>query len=167
VTDARRLGKRGAYRLGQLRAQGIAAGRPPRPFRPRFTRAHERGPLALLLAAVVVGIAVVAAGAVFDLWFMPFAVGLASGLADRFWGCGPRLMLPSAAVMAVVGWAIPIAWPALHGVPYRATARVIAALTGLPAHSSVGIGLALLVALVEALAGLWLGRALSPHPAED
>jgi hypothetical protein len=48
------------------------------------------------------------------------------------------------------------------GLPERSVARTIAALGGLPAHSVTGIAVALLVAAIQAAAGLWLGRALAP-----
>jgi hypothetical protein len=40
--------------------------------------------------------------------------------------------------------------------------RSIAALAGLPASAAVAIAVTLLVAVVQAAAGLWLGRALAP-----
>jgi hypothetical protein len=41
---------------------------------------------------------------------------------------------------------------------------VIAALVGLPAYAAVGIAVTLLVAVIQVLAGTWLGRALTPRP---
>jgi hypothetical protein len=69
--------------------------------------------------------------------------------------------------MALVGWGIPLWWPALHGQPSGATARVIAALAGLPAHAVAGIAVTLLVAVLQVLVGAWLGRALNPLPADS
>ena len=41
-------------------------------------------------------------------------------------------------------------------------ARSIAALAGLPASAAVAIAVTLVVAALQAAAGLWLGRALAP-----
>ena len=65
--------------------------------------------------------------------------------------------------MAAIGWAIPLGWQALHGAPVRATARVVAALAGLPPHAAVAIAATLVVAVLQALAGLWLTWALIPR----
>jgi hypothetical protein len=43
-------------------------------------------------------------------------------------------------------------------------ARTIAALAGLPASAAVAIAVTLVVAVLQAVAGLWLGRALAPGP---
>jgi hypothetical protein len=164
VTDVKRLGKRGSYRLGRLRARGVATAPPPAPFRPSFNRPRHRGPTSAWLLAAMAGAAVIAGGAVIGLWFTPFVVGLLAGLANRIGGWRARVMMPAVAAMAVVGWGIPLWWPALHGEPAGATARVIAALAGLPADAFVAVAVTLLVAVFQALAGLWLGRALTPHP---
>jgi hypothetical protein len=41
---------------------------------------------------------------------------------------------------------------------------VVAALAGLPPHAPVAIAVTLLVAVLQALAGLWLAWALVPKP---
>ena len=66
--------------------------------------------------------------------------------------------------MAAAGWAVPLAWLAGQGRPVGATARVVAALAGLPPHAAVAIAVTLLVAVLQALAGLWLGWSLGPSP---
>lgn len=167
MTDVKRLGKRGSYRLGRLRAQGIINVAPPVPFRPSFTRPRHRGPTSAWLLAAVGGVAVIAGGAVVGLWFAPFVVGFLAGLANRIGGWRARVMATAVAVMAVAGWGIPLWWPALHGTPAGSTARVIAALAGLPPYAFVGVVVTLLVAVAQALVGLWLGRALTPRPAGD
>jgi hypothetical protein len=164
VTDVKRLGKRGSYRLGKLRAQGVGAAAPLSPFRPSFTRPLHRGPVSLWLLGALAGTAVIAGGAAIGWWFVPFIVGLAAGLANYLGEWRARVLLPAVALVAIIGWAVPLALPALHGVPVGATARVIAALAGLPAHASVTIALTLLIPVIQALAGLWLGRALTPRP---
>ena len=45
--------------------------------------------------------------------------------------------LPAAAPVAALGWAIPLGWQAADGAPVSATARVVAALAGLPPHAGV------------------------------
>jgi hypothetical protein len=164
TADLRRLGKRGSYRLGRLRAQGIADLGPPTPFRPSFTRPRHRGATAGWLLAGLAGALVIAAGAAAGLWFVPFIAGLAAGLANRIGGWRARVMMVAVTIMAVAGWAVPLGWPALTGQPAGATARVIAALLGLPAFATTGVLATLAVAAAQALAGLWLGRALTPFP---
>lgn len=165
MTDMKRLGKRGAYRLGQLRAPRSRGPAPPAPFRPRFGHRPRRMSALLWLLLFVVGAVVIALGAALDLWFAPFVVGLLAGLAVRVTGWRMRAMLADVSAMAVVGWGIPLTLTALHGQPVGAVARVIAALAGLPGYAAVGVALSLLIALVQALAGFWLGRALAPGSA--
>jgi hypothetical protein len=164
VTDLRRLGKPGAYRLGRLRTQGISGPSPPTPFRPLFTRPRHRGPGSLWLLGWLAGAALIIAGAAAGLWFLPFVVGLLAGLASKLGGWRLRVALPAVAAMAVVGWGFPLCWSSLHGQPVAATALVIAAVAGWPAHAAVGIAVTLLIALVQAVVGAWLGRVLAPHP---
>jgi hypothetical protein len=167
TADLNRLGKRGSYRLGRLRAQGVSDLAPPAPFRPRFVRPEHRGPTALWLLALVIGMLLIWAGAVVGWWFMPFGCGLLAGLFNRYGGWRIRTLVPAVALMAVAGWAIPLCFQALRGQPYWGTARVIAALVGLPASAALAIALTLLLGVLEALAGLWLGRALLPQPTDD
>ncbi len=167
TADLNRLGRRGSYRLGRLRSQGVGDALPPVPFRPRFARHEHRGPTALWLLALLLGVLLIGAGAMIGWWFMPFGCGLLAGLANRYGGWRPRLLAGAVAVMAVLGWAIPLCFEALRGLPYWGTARVIAALAGLPASAALGIALTLLLGVLQALVGLWLGRALTPHRAED
>jgi hypothetical protein len=163
LADLKRLGKRNAYRLGSLRAQGIGEAAPPAPFLPSFTRSRRRGPLPLWLLGFVVGAALILGGAIVGLWFLPFVVGVLAGLAGRIGGCRPRVLFPAVTAMAVLGWGIPLWWPALHGEPSGATARVIAALVGLPAYAAAGFAVTLLIAVIQALVGGWLGCTLSPR----
>jgi hypothetical protein len=168
TAEFRRLGKRGAYRLGRLRAQGIRESRPPRPFRPRFTRHRwHRWSTSTWLLGVLAGAVVIAASTTVGWWFVPFVVGLGAGLANRVGGWPWRLAVPAVAVMAATGWAAPLWIGALRGLAYGGVARVIAALTGLPGGAVAGVLLTLLVAVVQAICGYWLGRALTPRLAED
>lgn len=163
MADLNRLGRRSAYRLGRLRTQGIEKAALPVPFRPSFTRPRHRGPMSAWILGWIAGVAVIAAGAAAGLWFVPFAVGLLAGLAAGPGGWRLRVMLPAAAAMALAGWGIPLWWSALRGQPAGATARVVAALAGLPPFAATGIAVTLLVAVIEAVVGQWLGRALAPR----
>ena len=159
MADLRRLGKRGAYRLGQLGSLPPAPRKPPSPHYPSWVPGH-RGPVTLWLLGCLAAVAVIAAATMIGWWFMPFAVGLAGGIASHLGRWRLRTALLATVVVAALGWAVPLGW---HAGTVRATARVVAALAGLPAHSSVGIAATLLVAVLQALAGLWLGRALFPR----
>ena len=100
TTDYKRLGKRGSYRLGRLRAQGIRVAAPPGPFRPSFARSTRRGPASAWLAGLLLATAVIAGGTVIGWWFLPFVAGLACGLANRVAGWRSRVALgePSVSV---------------------------------------------------------------------
>ena len=63
VTDLKRLGKRGSYRLGRLRAQGVIEAAPPAPLRPSFTRSYHQGRTSLWLLALLAGAAAIWGGA--------------------------------------------------------------------------------------------------------
>lgn len=167
MADLRRLGKRGSYRLG-ARAGGNGALRPAgrtgsAPRRPSFGPSRSRAWFGWWAAVSVAGAAIVAVAAEAGLWFMPFAVGLAAGLAAPRAGWPTRRALAAVLVMAAAGWGAPLIWPVAAGQPVGATARVIAALGGLPPHAAFGVVFVLLVACVQAAAGLWLGRAVTPR----
>jgi hypothetical protein len=133
-----RLGRPGAYRLGMLRA-GAEPGR-PRPRRPSFARASRRGPLWAWVLAFAAGAAAVAGGAIVGLFFIPFLVGVGTGLVVRWGSWRLRVTLPAAVLMAVLGWGIPLAWSA---------------------HEPGGTIAVLLAGVLQALAGVWLGRLLA------
>jgi hypothetical protein len=105
---------------------------------------------------------VIAGGTTFGWWFVPFVVGIAAGIAARYGRWRLRVTMPAVTLMAAVGWGIPLGWSAWRGSAVGATARVVAALAGLPPHAAAAIAFTLLVAVIQALAGLWLGRALVP-----
>jgi len=165
TAEFKRLGKRGSYRLGQLRTQGVRAAAAPVPFRPSFARSYRRGPASGWLLALVGGTVLIGATTMAGWWFVPFAAGLAAGLVNRMAGWPTRTAVAAVAAMAVAGWGIPLLWHALDGRTFGAAARHIAAANGLPRHASAGVALALLVAAVQAIAGYWLGRAATPRPA--
>jgi hypothetical protein len=163
TAEFRRLGKRGSYRLGQLRAQGVGEVERPAPFQPRFIRPNHRFPASVWLLGLVAGSALIAGAAAAGWWFGPFVVGALAGLANRIGAWRGRVAVPAVIVMGAVGWGAPLAWAALHGQPYAAMAHVIAVIVGLPASAVDGFGLTVLVAVAQAVTGYWLGRALTPH----
>jgi hypothetical protein len=167
TTDLKRLGKRGAYRLGRLRVQGLEGDQRPVPFQPRFVRSDHRWPPSTWLLGLLAGVLLIAGGAVAGWWFLPFAAGVLAGLANRIGRWPTRVALPAVATVAALGWMAPLVWSVLGGQPYIAVARVIAALLGLPASAAAGIVLTLAVAVTQGVVGYWLGRALTPMPAED
>lgn len=115
----------------------------------RWTRAAPTG--AAMLAVIVIAV-----GAFAGLWFVPFAAGLAIGLATRRRRL--RSVLPVTVTVAATGWAVPLAWQAADGEPIVATAKVVAALAGVPASAGLVLAATLLVPVIQALAGAWLGR---------
>ena len=163
-SEVERLGKRGSYRLGSLGQQGIGRPVPPAPFRPSFTRTYPVGPGLAWLLAVAGATALVAGGAAAGLWFMPFVVGVAAGIAARWGGWRLRVSGPAVVVMTGGGWGIALWVLALRGRSVGGTAEMIAALAGLPANATLALAGTLAVAVLLGLAGLWLGRALTPRP---
>jgi hypothetical protein len=161
MADLRRLGKRGSYRLGRLGAPQPAPSGPPAPRYPAWTRRH-RGPIGLWLLACLAAVVIITAGALLGLWFIPFLAGLAAGLAAHAGHWRLRVTLPVTAVIAAGGWGVALWWLVLRGMPEGAVAREIAALAGLPPYAPVAVAVTLLVAVIQAAAGLWLGRALMP-----
>jgi hypothetical protein len=167
TSEFKRLGKRGSYRLGKLRAQGLTRRPPPVPFQPRFIRPDHRWPLPIWLLGLLAGTFLIVVGAAVGWWFVPFIVGLLAGLANWIGCWSTRVALPAVVVMAAVGWGIPLWLQVLRDQPAGAVARVIAAVGGLPAYAAAGMAAAVLVAVVQAIVGYWLGRALTPRLADD
>jgi hypothetical protein len=158
-----RLGKRGSYRLGAMAAQGIAGPAMPRPFRPQFGRPSHGVPLMAWLLAALTGVAMIAWGAMDGLWFVPLIIGVIAGVAARFGQWPLRVMAPAVVLICAAGWGAALIVPAVRGLPVGATARTIAGVVGLPAMLAVGVGITLAVSVLQGLAGLWLGRALTPY----
>jgi hypothetical protein len=121
-------------------------------------RSRWRGsvPLALLC---IVGALVTALAAAVDWWFMPFVVGIATGVITRRRPAGRGLAVACAA--GVAGWGLPLLWAAVHGAPIVATAHVVAALAGLPAASWIPLLAGALTAVLQAMSGYLLGRVLA------
>jgi hypothetical protein len=166
TAEFKRLGKRGSYRLGQLRVQGVQR-RHGAAFTPRFARPDHRWSSSTWLLGLAAGVMVIVAGTAVGLWFIPFVAGLGAGLANWIGRWPTRIALPAVVVMAGAGWAAPLIWLTLRHEPYGAVARVIAAVAGLPGYAAVGIAVTIVVAIVQGVVGYWLGRALTPLPVED
>jgi hypothetical protein len=96
-------------------------------------------------------------------WFLPLLAGRPAGLAARFGRLPPlRATLPAAVAVAALGWGAALAWLALRdGLPEVTVAKAIAALAGLRPSAALAIAATLVVAAIQAAAGLWLGRALA------
>jgi 4-hydroxybenzoate polyprenyltransferase len=163
--EFRRLGKRGAYALGELRRDASPKPRPRPPARRRPSFAGHRSPrrAAWWLAGCALAAVPIAAAAELGLWFAPFVAGLVAGAVTRRTTWRKRSAVPALVVAATVGWAAPLCWSVLTGAPEGATARVIAALAGIPPHAAVAITATLLIAVIQALSGLWLATALTPR----
>jgi hypothetical protein len=119
--------------------------------------------LVLWLLACLAGVVIIAVTALQGWWFVPFLVGLAAGLAARYGLWRLRVTLSATVVVAAAGWGAALWWLVRGDLPEGAVAREIAALAGLPAHALVAVVATLLVAVIQAAAGLWLGRALAPR----
>jgi hypothetical protein len=162
MADPRRLGRRGSYRLGRMGAPAAPRTAWPAAHYPTW-RPRRRGPASLWLLACLASAVIVAAGALLGWWFLPFLAGLGTGLAAHYGRLRLRAAMPAAVAVAAGGWGAALTWLDLRdGLPEMAVARSIAALAGLPAAAAVAIAVTLLVAAIQAAAGVWLGRALAP-----
>jgi hypothetical protein len=159
MSELRRLGRREAYRLGELRTPGVGQPAPPRPLRPSFQPRH-RGPASAWVLGFLVGAAAIAAAAERGLWFVPLFVGVLAGLCGQLGHWRFRVTLPAAAAMAVIGWGIPLGVAARHGSPEGAP------VLGLHPHTTASVALPLAAAAIQALAGASLGRVLAPSVAD-
>ena len=164
-SEADRLGKRGSYRLGGFGMPGPGRPDPPPAFRPSFVPPQHRGSALGWLLAAIVSILLIAGGAMLGLWFMPFLLGLATGVAMRWGAWRLRVTIPAMLIMAAAGWTLALWAAAMRGMPVAPTARTIAEVAGLPAVAALIVGITLAVSVVQGLAGLWLGRAIAPRPA--
>jgi hypothetical protein len=117
------------------------------------------GPLPLLATAGA-GTVVVALGAALGLWYLPFIAGLVVGVLTFLRGPGFLRATVALTVVGPVPWAVVLILRSLMGDTIGGTARTVAGLAGLPPFAAVTILLTLLVALLEASVGNWLGRAL-------
>jgi hypothetical protein len=163
MDEMKRLGRPGAYRLGDLRACG-AEPVPPRPARPEFARVSRRGRPSAWALAFVAEVAAVAAGALAGLFFVPLLVGVLDALIMRWGGWRPRVILAAAVATAMIGWGLPLGWQAVHAKPGGTPGPVVAGVAGaagLPTHGAHGIEATLLAGIILALAGVGAGLVLA------
>ena len=157
MADPKRLGKRGAYRLGARRPPDQLAKRPPPPHVPSFGNRRPAGSVPAGLALCAALAALLGLAAAYGWWFLPFVAGIAAGAGP--WRA--RRAVGSVVLAVCVGWGAALWWPAASGAPVGATARVVAALAGLPPYSAVGVAGPLLIGVLQALAACWLARAVT------
>jgi hypothetical protein len=125
-------------------------------------RAAPGRSLAGRLVVLVVAAAACALGAWLGAWWVPFLVGVGAGMPRR---AGTRLSRGAvwpAVIGAILGWALLLWIMALASLPVGATARLIAALGGLPPYAGVAVAVTLLLAALQVLVGAWLARAVTP-----
>ncbi|MFC7896927.1 hypothetical protein [Streptomyces sp. NPDC057381] len=118
-------------------------------------------------ALAMAGAVAVCLGAGLNLWYLPFAAGLAAGACGARRRPGPVRAAALALLLGPVPWGVLLAVRAVRGDTVAGNAHTAAALAGLPASAVVVIVLTLLVALVQVAAGSWLGRALFRCLPED
>lgn len=121
-------------------------------------RASRRGRPLETFAAAGLGLVLVALAADVRVWWAPFIVGAALGMLP----VRARVGGLSAVASSLFGWTALLGWRALSGEPVIATARVAAALAGLPPDGWIIVVATLLVAAIQGLLGLWLVRSLRP-----
>jgi len=166
-TDIDRLGKRGSYRLGGPGPLGGTRPAPPRPFQPQFIRPQHHGSASGWILSACAAAIVTAGAAVAGIWYMPFIIGVVTGVTMRWGGWRLRITAPVVTIMSMGGWGVALWLSALRGLPVGATARTVAVVAGLPAGAVATVAITLAVSAAQGLAGLWLGRALAPRPAKD
>lgn len=168
AAEFRRLGKPGAYRLGQLRAQGVSVRRPPAPFRARIARHRDhRWPTLVWLLGVLVCIAAIAAATAVGWTFAPLLAGLGAGLANRVGGWPPGIALPAVAGMAAAGWVLPFLLRQVSGTAGGGLAHAVGTLTGHRGDAIGVVALTGLIAVVQGLAGYWVVSAIMPRLLDD
>ncbi|HEX6501172.1 MAG TPA: hypothetical protein VF054_19400 [Micromonosporaceae bacterium] len=113
------------------------------------------------VAGLVAAVLIVTLATVAHLWFAPFVVGVALGAVTRLRAVRVRTALLTAVAAALVGWAVPLVWRAVVGEPVIAAAGATVAVAGLPALGWLLVVVALLVAVIQGMLGVWLSRALS------
>jgi hypothetical protein len=112
-------------------------------------------------ATVAVGAVVVAASTAVGPWFAPFALGVFLGVLGMVRNLRASTALWCGAGAAALGWAVPLVVRAVAGEAVVATARVAGAMIGLPAVGWLFIVVTLLIAVLQAMIGAWLGRSLA------
>ncbi|GAB7187002.1 hypothetical protein ATKI12_6833 [Kitasatospora sp. Ki12] len=146
--------------MTDLRNQPASQHEPQESQERQESAAPAPAPAALPLLAALGGVtvALVAAGSLLGLWYLPFPCGLLIGAVTAARGLRARTAVLTGTAAALAGWGVPLLWRAATGEAVAGTARTVAALAGLPAWASLVIAITLLIGLVQALLGVWLGR---------
>lgn len=141
--------------MTSLKAPAPTAG--TQPAAPPAGRSHT---VLLRLAVAVVAVLLVAVLTVaLRLWFLPFLAGLVAGGLPRRHRPGTGVLLLAAALGGAASWSLALLWRLTDGQPLADTARVTAALAGLPPSPAVILTATLILALLQGLCGAWLGTA--------
>lgn len=98
----------------------------------------------------------VAAGALLGQWYMPLVAGVVLGVLGR---PGFGRTAGRAVAIGPVAWGLAMLPRFAGGQAVGATDRTVSALAGLPDLAATTLALTLLVAFLQGLVGLWLGRA--------
>ena len=121
----------------------------------------RRVALSGLVLTAAGGAALIWAAATLGIWFGPLIVGVLAGAWFQSTRVGVTLALGAACAAAIGGWFVPFVVRAGQGQPVGATAREVAALAGLPAYAAIVTALMLVVAVLQASAGFWVGWAVA------
>jgi hypothetical protein len=159
MADFKRLGRRGAYRFGDLRQHGPSPRPAPAPRQPSFGSRQSRAGLIRWLGSCAAAAALLGLGAWLGLWWLPFVAGVAAALTPR----RARDVLGWVVLAVAAGWGVTLWVPAWSGAPAGATARVVAALAGLPPFAAVGVVGTLLAGVLQGIVAVWATRALRPR----
>ena len=108
------------------------------------------------------GTVLVALGSAAGLWYLPFAAGLLLGAATRLGRPGFVISAAGVLLLGPLPWGAVLTVLTFRGAAIGATARIAAAIAGLPPSAMLIIVLTLLLALLQTATGLWLGRAVTP-----
>src|SRR5258707_14432513 len=108
--------------LGGLGLPGAGRRDPPPASRLSFAPPQHRGSALGWLLAAILGILLLAAGAMLGLWFMPFLLGLAAGVAMRWGEWRLRVTIPAGLIIAAAGGGPALMAPAIPGQPVGPTA---------------------------------------------
>lgn len=164
-SEAGRLGKRGSYRLGAVGPAPPEPPRPPRRFQMSFLGPQHRGSVTGWVLVALVGVVLIAGAALLGVWFMPFVIGLATGVLMRWGWWRLRVTIPAVVIVTCAGWGVALLTLVVSGQAVGPTAQTIAAVAGFPGMATVAFAVTLGVSSALGLVGLWLGRALAPRPA--
>lgn len=104
---------------------------------------------------LVAGVAIVWTGAVFGLWWIPVAVGLAAGMLVR----PGKLAVLISLVAGAAGWAGPLAWQSLS-VDILRTASVVSGIMGAGSNGWTIVLFSVFLAALLCGAGAWLSIAV-------